>query len=299
MPIAKGALNMPQKYTWRFDHYPVSEELPVSVFNDDTWFITNTEIPFFHFHDTLEITYWVEGTGGFIINGTEYDLSAGDLCVICPNALHYSFNRSRQPSRCKYLYVDLDRFLSLNPYGFHDLELLKSHLQGFRPILSSARHPDAVPLLLAIFDEIEKKAQNWHAAVLSLLGLLLNLILRAQEQSEFRNSLSGMDTFPLAPALDLIRARFGEEITARDLAKACHMSDTNFRRVFSKALNMSPMQYLRQVRIQKACEQLILSSDSVAEIAERVGFRSISTFNRDFKQTMRVSPREWRSTHQS
>ena len=77
------------------------------------------------------------------------------------------------------------------------------------------------------------------------------------------------------------------------------MSDTNFRRVFSKALNMSPMQYLRQVRIQKACEQLILSSDSVAEIAERVGFRSISTFNRDFKQTMRVSPREWRSTHQS
>ena len=59
MPIAKGALNMPQKYTWRFDHYPVSEELPVSVFNDDTWFITNTEIPFFHFHDTLEITYWV------------------------------------------------------------------------------------------------------------------------------------------------------------------------------------------------------------------------------------------------
>ena len=85
-----------------------------------------------------------------------------------------------------------------------------------------------------------------------------------------------------------------EDIRIGDLAKACHISETHFRRVFTSYMHMSPLEYINKVRIQTACEILKKTDESIADIAYKCGFTTNSTFNRNFRQLMGMSPAEWR-----
>ena len=72
------------------------------------------------------------------------------------------------------------------------------------------------------------------------------------------------------------------------------MSETNFRRVFQKTMNMTPTDYLNLVRVQGACEYMKKSTDSMELVAEKCGFQSVSTFNRNFKKVLGITPYQWK-----
>lgn len=55
-----------------------------------------------------------------------------------------------------------------------------------------------------------------------------------------------------------------------------------------------PLEYINTVRIRTACEHLKKTEEPVADIAHKCGFTTNSTFNRNFKQMMGVTPVEWR-----
>jgi AraC-like DNA-binding protein len=54
------------------------------------------------------------------------------------------------------------------------------------------------------------------------------------------------------------------------------------------------MQYLANWRMQLAANYLLSGNDSVAAIAERVGYESEAAFSRAFKKMVGVSPSQWR-----
>lgn len=57
----------------------------------------------------------------------------------------------------------------------------------------------------------------------------------------------------------------------------------------------APVRYINLVRIQMACDLLQMSNDSIAHIAYKTGFETLTTFNRNFKKILGISPREWRN----
>lgn len=79
-----------------------------------------------------------------------------------------------------------------------------------------------------------------------------------------------------------------------ELAQESHMSETHFRRVFQKIMNMTPSDYLNLVRVQMACEYMKKHTDSMELVAERCGFQSVSTFNRNFKKVLNITPYQWK-----
>jgi araC-type DNA-binding domain-containing proteins len=85
-----------------------------------------------------------------------------------------------------------------------------------------------------------------------------------------------------------------EPIRVEQLAKYSHLSETHFRRVFTEYMHMGPLEYINTVRIRTACEHLKKTEEPVADIAHKCGFTTNSTFNRNFKQMMGVTPVEWR-----
>ena len=85
-----------------------------------------------------------------------------------------------------------------------------------------------------------------------------------------------------------------ENIRAKDLAKACDLSDTHMRRIFIEATNITPSEYLNLVRIKKACEMLAKEKCSIEKVANSVGYPVLSTFMRNFKKTTGISPNAWR-----
>ena len=72
------------------------------------------------------------------------------------------------------------------------------------------------------------------------------------------------------------------------------MSETNFRRIFSAYMGHAPLEYFNLIRISKACELIKSTMLSMEDIAMKVGYLQMSTFNRNFKKVMGESPYKWK-----
>ena len=91
-------------------------------------------------------------------------------------------------------------------------------------------------------------------------------------------------------AVSFIDDRYSDQLTLTDLAEQASFSVYHFSRVFQLITGVSPMKYLKQVRLRAAVTLLKNSGKSVTEVAMESGFTSISTFNASFKEYFGTSP---------
>ena len=84
-----------------------------------------------------------------------------------------------------------------------------------------------------------------------------------------------------------------QEVSVGDLAKMCSTSEGNFRRLFKKYKNMSPVTYRNYLRIKKACDLLGSGEYSIAEAAEAVNIPDVCYFYKLFSKFMNVTPKSF------
>lgn len=98
----------------------------------------------------------------------------------------------------------------------------------------------------------------------------------------------------MMPALDIMCHSYSDTIDMGALARACHLSPSQFRRTFRKLFGKSPLQFILHIRLQAAAELLRNSRRNVTEIALDCGFNEPNYFARKFRQHIGVSPTEYR-----
>ena len=98
----------------------------------------------------------------------------------------------------------------------------------------------------------------------------------------------------LAAALELARRCATEPITVTDLADEAGYSPFHFTRRFTLALGVPPGQFLTALRIDAAKRLLLAEPDPVIDVATAVGFDSLSSFSRRFRNTVGVPPAGFR-----
>lgn len=81
-----------------------------------------------------------------------------------------------------------------------------------------------------------------------------------------------------------------------EMADFCNMSDDQFRRIFRRRVGMLPKQYVDQLKLRHAASLLSDSRLSIAEVAERTGYRDEFHFRRRFKRIIGVSPGQYRGS---
>jgi AraC-like DNA-binding protein len=84
--------------------------------------------------------------------------------------------------------------------------------------------------------------------------------------------------------------------TLESLASKAAMSRSAFAEHFTRFVGMPPMQYLTNWRMQIAANELLSTTDSVAAVAERIGYGSEAAFSRAFKKSVGSAPSEWRKS---
>lgn len=99
----------------------------------------------------------------------------------------------------------------------------------------------------------------------------------------------------LKPAVEHLNNHFTESITVETLAARVHLSSSQFQRRFRALFQTSPMQYLLQLRIDSACQQLQRTDASIGTIAMNHGFYDQSAFCRQFQKRVGLTPRQYRS----
>lgn len=100
----------------------------------------------------------------------------------------------------------------------------------------------------------------------------------------------------LLRARDLADARYADDLTVDDMARAAGLSRAHFSREFRRAFGESPHGYLLTRRLERAAALLRTTDHSIADICFSVGLSSLGSFTTSFKRTYGVTPLAYRQT---
>lgn len=98
----------------------------------------------------------------------------------------------------------------------------------------------------------------------------------------------------IARAKQFIDEHQDEDISLPDVAQSVNTSTFYFCKMFKKATGINFTEYLSRVRVEKAKNLLLNPNSRVSEVAYRVGFQSLTHFNRVFRKLTGQSPTEFR-----
>ena len=144
-------------------------------------------------------------------------------------------------------------------------------------------------LLRAERDPVERKL----IAPLVVRELVFRL-LRSDAASALRSVVSrDEDAAKIGVAIRSIRGNTGRALSVEDIARHVGMSPSHFAHRFRVVARMSPMRYVRQLRLQHARQWMIAEGLRVNEAATRAGYESASHFTRDFKSEFGSAPGEY------
>lgn len=119
----------------------------------------------------------------------------------------------------------------------------------------------------------------------------------AKPNAAIRYHTSSEDTI-LSHAIEYIQQNSTNKITVCELAAFCLCSESYLSRIFKRRTGVNINTYINKVRIEQAKNNLILSDDSIADIASGVGFSDSNYFSRVFSQIIGIPPTEFRRRFQ-
>ncbi len=281
-----------------FRYYRMPDGSPILALLGQRWTQSyGRGIDYLHFHNYLEIGYCYEGTGVLTLGEKDYRYTGNEFTVIPKNYPHTTNSSPGTVSRWEYLFVDAESLMREIYQGGGNLRRVEQILCKInsQALFKSQEEFPKIAAMIRDILEIMRKTEEFYLeeAKGSMAALLVN-VAREGKGEKSPVEIGGKVAIPISKALDYISLHYMEPLKVDELAKWCHISETHFRRMFSQYMNMSPLEYINQVRIQTACGYLKRTGEPVANIASKCGFTTLSTFNRNFKQMLGISPSEWR-----
>ena len=146
-----------------------------------------------------------------------------------------------------------------------------------------------VRLVRCMDDEAERRV----IAPLALHELVFRLLRSDAATALRRAACRGGDEGRIAEAMAFIRANAHRKLTVALLAKRAAMSSSHFAHRFREVAQVSPMRYLKHVRLDHARVLLLQQGLRAGEVATRSGYASLAHFTRDFKQQFGVAPGQY------
>ena len=285
-----------------FRYYQMPAGSPILALLGQKWIQHYGEnIDYLHFHNYLEIGFCYEGQGRMLLGEEEVRFSGREFSVIPPNYPHTTDSDLGTISRWEYLFIDEEGFLRsfLDTPVKADKVIQRIYSKAL--FLEENQSPSISAKILKIMNIMRDGEEFYLEEAKGILASLLVEIARLNRRSEEERveEEKGKLTNMITRVQDFVSYHYMEDIKVEDLAQSCHISETHFRRVFTSYMKMSPLEYINTVRINTACELLKKTDEPVADIAHKCGFTTNSTFNRNFKQLMGVTPLEWRKRPES
>jgi AraC-like DNA-binding protein len=112
------------------------------------------------------------------------------------------------------------------------------------------------------------------------------------ERGEALRALAAADTYfgQISQVLDHLHRNYANPIDVESLARQAKMSPSTFYQKFKAVTAMSPLQYLKSVRLGKARLLMVQESCTASDAAFAVGYESAPQFSREYKRLFGVSP---------
>lgn len=254
----------------------------------------------FHYHPELELVFIQEGYGKRIIGDKLDYFSPGDMVFLGSNLPHVWLNdevfyKGFANLRAKAIVVYFNK--EVFSKSFYELkesnkinELFKKAGRGMKIIGKTQKQ---------VADKMQKLTRKkGFDRIIGLLEILNILSTSTEIEYIAHESYSGMilqsKSDRLADVYKYINANYFNDISLEDISKIANLTPTAFCRLFKQRTNRHFVEYLNEVRISNACRFLLETNLNVSEIAFQCGYKTLSNFNKIFKKTTALSPKEYR-----
>lgn len=101
----------------------------------------------------------------------------------------------------------------------------------------------------------------------------------------------------LLRARDAMDRAYAEPLDVRAVASVAHISEAHFSRSFRAIFGETPHRYLQRRRVERSMFLLRETDRSMTDISLDVGFNSLGTFSRTFRDIVRETPSGYRAGH--
>ena len=272
-----------------------TSSFPIACYSDD---LGSNDMPC-HWHDELEAIVIIEGEGRVIAGAEEFILREGEGAFINAGVFHTLLRE--QGCQCRY------HSLVFQPVlvgGSYDSIFWQQYLE---PLLKNK----------TIHGVMLKPSVPWQADVITAAGNAWQNCMEEKPGYAFlvRNALSEMvfqlcdhmgkdsvrpdqkkirDSQRMKAMLSIIAKQYGEPLSLGKIAKEASISESECLRCFRRIIHMTPTQYLKEFRLQRAAEKLTSSADLISEIARQCGFQEMSYFSKAFREKFGVTPGDYR-----
>ena len=248
-----------------------------------------------HQHNVHQMLYVTKGKISCEIAGRSIVASAPALVFI----------GNYEPHVISVLSAEYERYvLTLNPYLTSDglrprrLQTVFSfHPEGFLHALDVSPIDNELRLLTDMLyrEWLLPEEERIEESVELLLSALLCRILRFSPQ-HFSAVAFGRSETTVASVRRVLECNFSERLNLDALAEQHHISRYHLAHTFKRITGYSLKEYRLLCQISYACQQLA-EEKTVGEIAEAAGFHDMSNFSRAFKETVGMTPTEFRRKH--
>lgn len=234
--------------------------------------------------------FWFERGSGKAYFGSPpkvYEFHAGDMLLI-PQGMEHSIEGTvgEEPHvYAVHFYATL----------FGGIDLL--HMLGFPLYVPSGELAPYKQSSERLVRNYATKSPGWSLAMTNdIFSILLYVIRTEVDRFTPLGSIDCQAQLPrLQPVLDWIDLNLScHEITVADLARQVFVSETHFRRLFQKVFGVSPVQFIRQRRIDRACALLRTTDLPIKQVAQNCGFAEDAFFSRVFHRLVGTSPAAYR-----
>jgi AraC-like DNA-binding protein len=254
-----------------------------------------------HNHDFAEIFIILEGKAVNVINGIETKSTPGDVYMLLPGMRHELI--SAENYRFCILKFDYEALLKeagdiKNLPLFQLIFVLEPKLRlekalGSNPFLDAATLSCVEHLAAVLENEMTTKPREYEKISKDIFMSVISLICRyGKLRTKTRDAAYSLS---IASALSYMEQYFGESITIDMLAGKTHYSPRHFSRLFRECFKISPMAYLQNIRLAKACDLLLSTDHSISAVSEMCGFYDSSLFCRQFKKHFGITPLQYRN----
>lgn len=253
---------------------------------------------FWHFHPEFELVLNTKSYGTRIIGDNVELFDQYDMTLIAgsiPHCWNHYKVGGKVPEKHGIVVHFTSASLGENLLNQHEMygvkKLFEEAERGVAFSVEDAGKAEKYLIDMEKHSGIDKMIDFFH-----VLRIMCSADNRRQLCSEnYKMTFDENENKRMTDVYTFIRENFHKPITLKEISHVANMSPFAFSRYFKKNSAAGFVEYVNQVRTNKACYLLRETEYQIHNIAIECGFASISNFNKQFRKTVGISPRDYRA----
>lgn len=253
---------------------------------------------FWHWHEDWELLLDMEGAVRVGAGAETFFLREGEAVFLDSCVVHrFSGRRPAAKSRAIVFHPRL--------LGGMDSVIWQKYLQPLYQKTGVVRLSPEIPWQAECIDAFR---DCWDAAAEKPMGyeflvrealsrVALRLYRECGTKTRGLSERDIRDSGRLHVMMQFMQEHYGEPLTAAAIAQSAMIGESEALRCFRHTIGTTPGQYLRDLRIQKAADLLVLTKEKVGDVGAACGFLDPAYFTRVFREVKGVTPLEYRASH--